>query len=210
MAKDSSAGTRQQSPHVTKQTPRTTEQTPDVNHTTRTATIIDALKRRAQAILNDESLDAGSRAIIWHNLETNEPWLAELVPRAEPAESVADTFDSSQTGETGETDETDESDSIPAHGGNSSGGGNSSDGEDLSKAEDSRENIEELAQLICHGADESAAALLVLMGQFENAADPRVLAHTVKHYAFTRCGELNLFGIVDAQIAALQRELCMR
>jgi hypothetical protein len=28
-----------------------------------------------------------------------------------------------------------------------------------------------------------------------------------KHVAFGRCGELNLFGIVDAQIAAIESEL---
>ena len=33
-------------------------ETPHVNRTTRTATIIDALKRRALAVLNDESIDA--------------------------------------------------------------------------------------------------------------------------------------------------------
>ena len=28
-----------------------------------------------------------------------------------------------------------------------------------------------------------------------------------KHFAFTRCGELNVYGIVDAQIAAIEGEL---
>ena len=71
-----------------------------------------------------------------------------------------------------------------------------------------RERIAELAEIICRGADESAAALLVLMDQVEESTDPRALAHTVKHFAFTRCGELNLFRMVDAQIAAVERELC--
>ena len=32
-------------------------------------------------------------------------------------------------------------------------------------------------------------------------------ANTAKHFAFTRCGELNLYGMVDAQIAVLESEL---
>jgi hypothetical protein len=52
-----------------------------------------------------------------------------------------------------------------------------------------------------------AAALLLLMSALENAEYPKSLANNVKHYAFTRCGELNVYGIVDAQIAALENEL---
>ena len=36
---------------------------------------------------------------------------------------------------------------------------------------------------------------------------PKVLANAVKHAAFTKCGELNLFGIVDAQLG-LTYALC--
>jgi len=32
-------------------------------------------------------------------------------------------------------------------------------------------------------------------------------SHTVKHFAFTRCGEFNVFGMVDAQIAVVEGEL---
>ena len=88
---------------------------------------------------------------------------------------------------------------------------NEPDGVDTPRESDvdgSRERIEELAEIICRGADESAAALLVLMDQFEESTDPRALAHAVKHLAFMRCGELNLFGMVDAQVAAVERELC--
>ena len=49
--------------------------------------------------------------------------------------------------------------------------------------------------------------LFVLMGTLQNSADPTVLANTVKPFAFTRCGELNVFGMVDAQIAVLESEL---
>jgi hypothetical protein len=59
------------------------EETPHVNQTTRTNTIMNALKRRAQAVLNDKSIDPQSRAIIRYALEINDPWLAELVRRAD-------------------------------------------------------------------------------------------------------------------------------
>ena len=74
----------------------TREQTPHANQTTRTATIINALTRRAQAVLNDTSIDRQTRAIIRYGLETHDPWLAELVRRAEARESI-ETIDFSQT-----------------------------------------------------------------------------------------------------------------
>ena len=52
-----------------------------------------------------------------------------------------------------------------------------------------------------------SAALLVLMAALEHATHPRALANTVKHLAFTRCGELNFCGMVDAQIGVLESEL---
>jgi hypothetical protein len=54
---------------------------------------------------------------------------------------------------------------------------------------------------------ESAAALFVLMGALQNSPDPEAIANTAKHFAFTRCGEFNVFGIVDAQIAVVESEL---
>ena len=39
----------------------------------------DALKRRAQSIINDKSIDAQTRAVIRYGLEINDPWLPELV-----------------------------------------------------------------------------------------------------------------------------------
>ena len=68
----------------------TVRETPHVNQTSRTNTIINALKQRAQAVLNDRSIDLQSRAIIRYALETNDPWLAELVRRADAGESVID------------------------------------------------------------------------------------------------------------------------
>jgi len=154
----------------------TTRETPHVTQTSRTNTIVNALKRRAQAVLNDSSIDAQSRAIIRYGLETNDPWLAELVRRADAGETMFDKIDFSQ---------------IPAS------------GEDGS----SEDKIEALAEIICRAGDQSAAALLVLMATLENAMHPKALANLAKHLAFTRCGELNLNGMVDAQIAVLESEL---
>ena len=72
------------------------------------------------------------------------------------------------------------------------------------------EKIAALAELICRDGNEAgtkSAALLVLMSTLENASHPKALANLAKHYAFTRCGELNLNGMVEAQIAALESEL---
>jgi hypothetical protein len=126
---------------------------------------MNALTQRAQSLLNDKSIDAQSRAILRHALETNDPWLAEMVRRADADEPQKDDADSS------------------------------------------REKIEALADIICGAGNDSAAALFVLMGMLQNSADPAVLANTVKHFAFTRCGELNVFGMVDAQVAVLESQL---
>src|SRR5689334_13636287 len=58
-------------------------QAPHVNRTTRTNTIMNALTQRARAVLNDSSLDAESRVIIRHALETNDPWLAKRLRNEE-------------------------------------------------------------------------------------------------------------------------------
>jgi len=152
----------------------TVRQTPHVNQTSRTNTIVNALKQRAQAVLNDRSIDPESRAIIRYALETNDPWLADLVRRADAGESVVDSAGFLKTSSSDE------------------------------------EKIAALAELICRASDEAgtkSAALLVLMSTLENASHPKALANLAKHYAFTRCGELNLNGMVESQIAALESEL---
>jgi len=159
MANHSSANVRE-TPHLTQ---------------TRTNTIVDALKRRAQAVLNNKSIDPQSRAIIRYALEINDPWLAQLVRRADAGEAIVDTLDFEETQET-----------------------------------KNEEKIEALMEIICRAGDEpgtSAAALLVLMATLENSSHPKALANTAKHLAFTRCGELNLYGMVDAQIAVAEGEL---
>ena len=54
------------------------------------ATISDALKRRAQAVINDKSIDAHTRAIIRYGLEINDPELPELIRCADNGESILD------------------------------------------------------------------------------------------------------------------------
>jgi hypothetical protein len=155
MANHSSASVRQ-TPHV------------------KTNTFINALKERAQAVLNDRSIDAQSRAIIRYALETNDPSLAELVRRADAGETVVD--------EAGY----------------------------LNISSTDEEKVEALAELICRAGDEAgtkSAALLVLMSTLENASHPKALANMAKHLAFTRCGELNFNGVIDAQIAVFESEL---
>lgn len=150
----------------------------DTPHVTRTNTIMNALKQRAQAVLNDPSLDPQSRAIIRYALETHDPWLARLVRRAEAGESVVDNLGVTETVQTAE--------------------------------ESCEEKIEALAEMICRAGDEAemkSAALLVLMATLENATHPKALANMAKHVAFTRCGELNVYGMVDAQVAAIESEL---
>jgi hypothetical protein len=157
----------------------TLRETPHVNQTSRTNTIINALNRRAQAVLNDKSIDPQTRAIIRYGLETNDPWLPELVRRADAGEPVMDTVDFSQAPACGEDDS-------------------------------NEERIEALSEIICRAGDEpetKSAALLVLMATLESARHPKAVANTAKHVAFTRCGELNLYGMVDAQIAMLKSEL---
>ena len=67
--------------------------------------------------------------------------------------------------------------------------------------------VEALTEIICGADEEAAAALLVLMGTIDNSRYSKALVNTVKHLAFTHCGELNVYGMVDAQIATLESEL---
>src|SRR5215475_7605667 len=124
----------------------------------------DVLKRRAQSIINDKSIDAQTRTIIRYGLEINDPWLPQLVRCVDAGESIID--------------------NLYVH--------------------SSEEKIEAMTDLICRAGDEPSAALLVLLATLENSTHPKALANTAKHLAFTRCGELNAFGIVDAQIEMLE------
>ena len=160
MANHSSAPVREEKPHDTEITQ---------------ITISDALRRRAQRVINDRTIDPQWRNIIRYALEINDPWLADLVRRADAGETIIDTIDFSQTPDTVDNS--------------------------------SEEKIEALAEIICCANDESAAALFVLMGTMENSTHPKLLANTAKHFAFTRCCELNLYGMVDAQMSVVEGEL---
>ena len=138
--------------------------------------ITDALRRHAQSVINNRSTDPHWRTIIGYALEINDPWLADLVRRADAGETIIDTLEFSLAPKTNEDESSDA-------------------------------KIEALAEMICRAGDEPAAALFVLMGTLEHSTQPKLLANTAKHFAFTCCGESNLYGIVDAQIAVVAREL---
>src|ERR1044072_7348915 len=76
------------------------EEKPNETETT-TITISDDLRRRAQAVINDRSIDPQWRPIIRYALETNDPWLADVVRRAEAGETIIDSGDFSLAPETG-------------------------------------------------------------------------------------------------------------
>lgn len=139
-------------------------------------TISDALRRRAQAVLNDRSIDPQWRSIIRYALEISDPLLPDLVRRADAGEKIIETTSFSETSETNDDDS-------------------------------NEEKIATLAGIICGAGDEAAAALFVLMGTLENSPHPKLLANAAKHLAFSHCGESNLYGMVDAQVAIVEGEL---
>ena len=151
------------------------EEIPHSASSTKTNPINDAVRRRAQSLIKDKSIDAGARAVIRYAVEIDDPMLSELVRRADAGEPI-----------------------IDAH---------------LSEANNEvsiEEKLELLAEMLCRTGDEPetrAAALLVLMSTLEHSTNPKVLANHVKHLAFTRCGELNCYGMVEAQIATIEGEL---
>jgi len=161
MSTHSSAQARQETPHATNST---------------TNIVSDAVRRRAQSLINDRTIDASGRTWLRYALEINDPALPELVRRADAGEAIID--DSHLLETNGEVS--------------------------------TEEKLERLAEMICHAGDQTetrAAALLVLMSTLETSTQPKALANHVKHIAFTRCGELNCYGMVDAQIAAIESEL---
>jgi hypothetical protein len=152
------------------------EETPHETETIQ-ITISDALRRRAEAVINGSSIDPQWRSIVRYALEINDPLLPDLVRRADAGERIIDTTVFSETSEDNEDDDSNE------------------------------EKIEALAEIICETGDEAAAALFVLMGTLENSTHSKLLANTAKHFAFTRCAELNLYGMVDAQLPLVEGEL---
>jgi len=167
------------------------EETPHANRTTRTKTILNALTRRAQAKLDDPWLDPQSRAILRYALETHDPWLARLVRQADAGERIANTFDFSQTRQVRRSEE--QTEELQT--------------DEASENDVTDEKIEALAEIICRAGNEAAAAMFVLMGALENSTHPKLLANTAKHSAFARCSELDLYGMVDAQLRLVEGEL---
>jgi len=155
-------------------------ETPHATEANTNPTISDALRRRAQSVINDNSIDPRWRGIIRYALEIDDPWLADLVRRADAGEPIIDSIHCSLEPET-------------------------------LKNDSSEDKIEPLLEMICgsrtEAGTEPAAALFVLMGTVENSTHPKLLANAAKHFAFKHCAELNLFGIVDAQIAVFEGEL---
>jgi hypothetical protein len=152
---------------------------PHANETNSTRTISDALKRRAQSVINDRSIDPESRALVRYALEINDPCLAQLVRCADAGESIVAALERFEISEPDEEDWSDE-------------------------------RIELFAEIVCRAGDKpdtNSAALFVLMGAIEHSKDPKLLANTAKHFAFSRCGEFNLYGMVDAQLAVVEAEL---
>ncbi len=137
-----------------------------------------ALKRRAESVINNNSIDAGTRAIIRYGLEINDPLLAELIRRVDEGESFSDTMDFSQTSTT-----------------------------DDDRREEKIEVMADIICRAGDEPATKAAALLVLMSTLENSPHPKALANTAKHLAFIRCSEANFGGMVDAQIPVVEHEL---
>ena len=152
-------------------------ETPHATNSTNNNTISDAVRRRAQSLTNDRAIDARDRAFISYALATND------------ASGLAELVRRADAGEA----IIDDACMLEAD-------------DELS----TEEKLERLAELICQAGsspETKAAALLVLMSTVENSTEPKVLANHVKHLAFTRCGELNCFGMVDAQIASIETDL---
>jgi len=72
MAKHDSARLREGAPHIT-------------NHD-----ISDDLKRRAQSVINNKSLDDGTRNVIRYGLEINDQLLPDLVRRIDAGKTIID------------------------------------------------------------------------------------------------------------------------
>jgi hypothetical protein len=151
------------------------EETPHETETT-IITVSEATKRRAEAVINDKTIDPEWRTIIRAALELNDASLADLVMRAEAGENIVDIFESMRPPDGAEDDST------------------------LRK-------IDALTEIICRTDDEPAAALFMLMETLESSTNPKVFTNRAKHVAFSRCGDLHVYEMVDAQIAELQGEL---
>ncbi|HKV34639.1 MAG TPA: hypothetical protein VJP89_09970 [Pyrinomonadaceae bacterium] len=138
-----------------------------------------AYSRRAEAVINDRSIDGQTRALIRYALETSDPLLAELLRRVDAGESLVDT-DFSQEPQARNDD-------------------------DL--LVDKIEALAEMICRSGDEPDTKSAALLVLMAALEESPHPKALANTAKHLAFNHCAERNLCSMVDAEVRVLEAYL---
>src|SRR4030095_8860429 len=83
------------------------EETPHETETTQ-ITISDALRRRAQSVINDRRTDRQWRSIIRYALEMQAPFLPDLVRRAGAGERIFETTEFALESETEEDDSHDE------------------------------------------------------------------------------------------------------
>lgn len=154
-----------------------------------------AFRQRAKSLISDRSIDPQTRFVIRYALETNDPCLADLLCRADAGESLCDTMDLCDTTDLSQkrsrafTRSTASNDDWPTE-----------------------EKVEILAEIICRsgsGDDRAtrSAALLVLIAAIQSSPCPRELAAVVKQLAFTRCGEMNVCGMIESQIAVFETEL---
>ena len=70
--------------------------------------------------------------------------------------------------------------------------------------------VEAVAEIICRAGDEPTAALFILMETLESSMQAKVLASRAKHVAFSHCGELHVYEMIDAQIAEVERQFLRR
>src|SRR6185295_19481557 len=94
MTTHGSATALQETPHASETLSASETNTTTSTTTTSTITTIgDALRRRAHSVINDNSIDPRWRAVIRYGLEINDPWLADLVRRADAGEPIIDTVE---------------------------------------------------------------------------------------------------------------------
>jgi hypothetical protein len=65
-------------------------ETPHATDSTTNQTISDDVRRRAQSLINDKTIDANGRTWLRYALEIDDPALPELVRRAEAGEPIID------------------------------------------------------------------------------------------------------------------------
>ena len=68
------------------------------------------------------------------------------------------------------------------------------------------ENVKHAEIIVGQRQTETKSAALFVRASL-NTHDPKLLANSAKHFAFNRCGEFNLYGVVDAQLAVVEDEL---